>query len=172
MSTASDPPEIRPYDPTTDRKEFWELKRAFERTLGAGTGGEEKERVYQEKLTDDYRAGYLEWVQRCVDECPETVTVAAREEDLVGYVFVLPDSLSYIWDAAVLNELFVVEGARGTGLADRLMERAVAVADDQELPIDRLVLDVDADNGRARAFYERHGFEPWGGMVARSLGEE
>jgi ribosomal protein S18 acetylase RimI-like enzyme len=32
-----------------------------------------------------------------------------------------------------------------------------------------MVLDVDPNNDRAKAFYERHGFEPWGEMVARSL---
>jgi len=45
----------------------------------------------------------------------------------------------------------------------------LSVARDQSLPLDRLVLDVDPDNERARAFYDRWGFEPWGEMVAREL---
>jgi len=43
------------------------------------------------------------------------------------------------------------------------------VARQQDLPLDRLVLDVDRENGRARAFYERHGFDHWGEVVARQL---
>jgi ribosomal protein S18 acetylase RimI-like enzyme len=31
------------------------------------------------------------------------------------------------------------------------------------------VLDVDRGNDRAKAFYDRYGFEHWGEMVARSL---
>ncbi|WP_254768459.1 GNAT family N-acetyltransferase [Salinilacihabitans rarus] len=161
--------EIRPYDPDADREGLWALKRAFELGLGAGTGGDEKARTYEDKLTDDYRAGYLEWVDRCVAEEPRAVTLAESGDDLVGYVFVLPESLSYVWDAAILNELFVREPRRGTGVADDLLEAALSVAREQDLPLDRLVLDVDEENERARAFYRRHGFEGWGEMVARKL---
>ncbi|MFB6126628.1 MAG: N-acetyltransferase family protein [Halolamina sp.] len=88
---------------------------------------------------------------------------------VVGYAFVLPERMAYVWDAAVLNEIFVVPAARGTGVADDLMDAAVALARDQTLPLDRLVLDVDRENDRAKAFYERHGFAHWGEMVARDL---
>jgi len=76
------------------------------------------------------------------------VTVAVEEEEgndpnLVGYVFVLPERLAMIWDAAVINELYVVPESRGTGVADELMGAAVALAGDQDLPLDRIVLDVD-----------------------------
>ena len=74
-----------------------------------------------------------------------------------------------IWDAAVLNEIYVRPAARGTGLADDLLAAVVEHARGQALPLDRLVLDVDPGNGRARRFYERHGFEPWGEVVARDL---
>ena len=72
-------------------------------------------------------------------------------------------------DAAVINELYVRPAHRGTGLADGLFERALDVAAGQSLPLDRVVLDVDGANDRARAFYERYGFEPWGELVARAL---
>ncbi|UTF52377.1 GNAT family N-acetyltransferase [Natronosalvus rutilus] len=175
-------PTIRPYSPTTDADDLWALKQAFELGLGEGTGDDGKSERYESKLTDAYREGYLEWVERCRDEEPEAVTVAAvepesveerneRKSTLVGYVFVLPESLAYIWDAAILNEIYVTPDARGTGVADALMERALAVARAQDLPLERLVLDVDRENDRAQAFYERHGFAHWGEMVARELGE-
>jgi GNAT superfamily N-acetyltransferase len=158
----------RPYRPT-DSDDFWELKRGYELSLGTGTGGDAKESAYRDKLDADYRAGYLEWVRRCVDENPRTVQVAERDGDLVGYVFLLPESLTHIWDAAVLNEIFVVESRRGTGVADDLMEAALTVARTQDPPIDRLLLDVDPDNDRAGAFYDRWGFEHWGDLVVREL---
>ena len=163
--------EIRPYDPDRDREDLWVLKRAFELGLGAGTGGDEKRTVYEGKLTDDYRRRYLDWVDRCVASEERCVTVAdaGGEDGLVGYVFVLPEDLAFIWDAAVLNELYLAEGRRGTGVADDLLAAAVDLARDQDLPLDRLVLDVDRENERAGAFYARHGFEHWGEMVVRTL---
>ena len=91
---------------------------------------------------------------------------------LVGYVFVLPERLAFVWDAAVVNELYLARAYRGTGVADDLMTAAVDVARRQDLPLDRLLLDVDPENARAAAFYDRHGFEPWGEIVARPLGED
>ncbi|RDZ89486.1 GNAT family N-acetyltransferase, partial [Haloferax sp. Atlit-6N] len=83
--------------------------------------------------------------------------------------FVLPESLAFVWDAAVLNEIFVAPDYRGTGVADALMNAAVESARAQDLPLDRMVLDVDRENDRAQAFYERYGFDHWGEMVARDL---
>jgi len=77
--------------------------------------------------------------------------------------------MAYVWDAAVLNEIYVAPEHRGTGVADDLMDAALDVAREQSLPLDRLVLDVDRENERAKAFYERHGFEHWGEMVAHDL---
>lgn len=159
---------VRPYR-DADAPALWELKRGFELGLGEGTGEETKTERYREKLDDDYREGYLDWVGRCVEEQPRAVQVVEEAGDLVGYVFVLPASLCYIWDAAVLNEIYVESDYRGTGLADDLLEAALEVARDQSLPLDRIVLDVDPSNERARDFYERHEFEHWGEMVSREL---
>ena len=167
--------EIRPYEPG-DAEGLWDCKRAFELGLGSATGGDEKQSKYEGKLDRDYREQWFEWVGRCVEADPRCVTVAVNEADdaddtatLAGYVFVLPESHRFIWDAAVLNELYVAPDHRGTGVADELMDAAVAFASEQELPLDRLVLDVDRENDRAKAFYDRHGFEGWGEMVARKL---
>jgi len=160
---------IRPYR-EGDAESLWALKRGFERGLGTGTGDDDKAGKYEAKLDATYRREYLAWVDRCVDENRRAVQVAERGGGLVGYVFVLPASLSYIWDAAVLNEVYVDPDHRGTDAADALMEAALSVARDQSLPMDRIVLDVDRANERARAFYDRWGFEEWGEMVARDLG--
>ncbi|TKX75051.1 N-acetyltransferase [Halorubrum sp. GN11_10-6_MGM] len=166
--------DIRPYDRERDADGLYDLKLAFERGLGENTGGDGKAATYEGKLTDAYRERWLDWVDRCVADDPRCVTVAVgetegSESEVVGYVFVLPERTAMIWDAAVLNELYVAPKHRGTGVADDLMDAALSLAADQDLPIDRLVLDVDAENERARAFYDRHGFAPWGEMVARTL---
>ncbi|PSQ33177.1 GNAT family N-acetyltransferase [Halobacteriales archaeon QS_9_70_65] len=159
---------LRPYDAETDRAALWALKRAFETELGAA-GGDEKATAYERKLTDDYRERWLAWVDRCVADDPRCVTVAERDGGPVGYVFLLPERLAFVWDAAVVDELYVVPERRGTGVADDLLGAATDVAREQDLPLDRLLLDVDPENDRARAFYDRHGFEPWGEIVAREL---
>lgn len=179
--------EIRPYR-RGDADALWERKRGFELGLGDGTGGGDKRATYEAKLTDEYRRKWLAWVDDCVAADERCVTVAvddgsdgsdgggaeagASDGALVGYVFVLPESMAFIWDAAVLNEIYVAPDFRGTGVADDLMAAAVDVADDMDLPLDRLVLDVDRENGRARAFYDRHGFDHWGEMVARELSDD
>jgi ribosomal protein S18 acetylase RimI-like enzyme len=173
---------LRPYDPATDADGLYDCKRAFERGLGENTGGDEKASAYEGKLTEEYRDRWLAWVERCVDGDERCVTVAveggegARGDgptgdagEVVGYVFVLPERLTMIWDAAVINELYVAPAHRGTGVADDLMAAAVDVAADQSLPLDRIVFDVDPANERARAFYDRHGFEKWGEMLSRAV---
>jgi ribosomal protein S18 acetylase RimI-like enzyme len=151
-----------------DAEDLWNLKRAFELELGAA-GDAAKAASYREKLDDAYRESYLAWVERCLADDERCVQLADRDGPAAGYVFVLPERLAHIWDGAVLNELYVREPHRGTGLADNLLDAALSVARGQDLPLDRLVLDVDPDNDRARAFYERWGFERWGEMVAREL---
>jgi len=160
---------VRPYEPGNDADALWTLKRGFETGLGEGTGSEEKQDAYAAKLTEDYRRRWLDWVARCVDEDADCVQVAERDGDLAGYAFVLPESMAFVWDAAVLNEIFVQPAYRGDGVADDLMDAVLAVARGQNLPLDRMVLDVDRENERAQAFYDRYGFEHWGEMVARDL---
>ncbi len=171
--------ELRPFE-RGDEDDLWELKRGFELGIGSGTGGEEKRATYEAKLTAEYRVRWLSWAKRCAAEQDGVVTVAdagdaddtADDADgggLVGYAFLLPESLAFVWDAAVLNEIYVAPERRGTGVADDLLDAALDVAREQNLPLERVVLDVDRENDRARAFYERHGFEHWGEMVAREL---
>nr|NIX22624.1 GNAT family N-acetyltransferase [Actinomycetota bacterium] len=89
--------EVRPYDPDRDREGLWALKAAFERGLGGVADDDGKAEAYDEKLTEGYRARYLDWVDRCVDESPGCVAVADGD-GLEGYAFLLPESLAMIWD--------------------------------------------------------------------------
>jgi ribosomal protein S18 acetylase RimI-like enzyme len=162
---------VRAYDPSSerDRQALWARKVDFETEIGETTGSAEKSSRYDSKLTDEYKRRWLAWVERCVDDDGRCLSLADAGAGVAGYVFVLPERLSFIWDAAVVNELYVVPEARGDGVADALFERAIAVAEEQALPIDRLLLDVDPENDRARRFYDRYGFEPWGGIIAREV---
>ncbi|MGB9958849.1 GNAT family N-acetyltransferase (plasmid) [Haloferax prahovense] len=160
---------IRAYTPKTDSNALWELKRQFELELGGNTGGEEKSTKYRNKVDESYRNRYLDWAEWCVESDPGCISIAEEADSVVGYAFVLPENLAMIWDAAVLNEIFIAESHRGTGIADDLMQRVLETAEEQDLPLDRLLLDVDDDNGRAQAFYNRYGFEKWGDLVARPL---
>jgi len=67
------------------------------------------------------------------------------------------------------SQTYVNEDHRGTGIADDLMEAALAYARDLSFPLDRMVLDVDRENERAQSFYDRWDFSHWGEMVARDL---
>lgn len=60
-----------------------------------------------------------------------------------------------------LEDLYVRDDARGSGLGAALVEAAVARA--QERGCRRIELDVAAGNGPARALYERLGFSSPGG---------
>lgn len=159
---------VERYRPGEDHDALWRLKEQFELELGTATGGSGKEAAYRSKLDESYRERYLRWADECVRE-QECIVLADRAGETVGYAFVLPERYAMIWDAAVLNEIFVAQPYRGTGVADDLMDAVFDIVEDQDLPLDRLVLDVDRTNERAQAFYDRYGFEHWGEMVAREL---
>lgn len=166
---------VRPYDSVDpdDAAGLWSLKEAFERELGGKDA--EKAEKYDGKLTDDYRERYLDWVARCTEneDCLLLAVDGERngdeDEAIVGYAFMLPEEMAMVWDAAVLNEIYVVPEHRGTGLAGELLEAGLDHARTQELPLDRVVFDVDPDNERAYAFYAKFGFETWSEMVSRDL---
>ncbi|MEO9247028.1 GNAT family N-acetyltransferase [Citricoccus nitrophenolicus] len=75
------------------------------------------------------------------------------------------------WPEVQLYSLYVLAEAQGTGVADALLERAIGSGD--------CLLWVLTRNGRARAFYSRHGFAavgdpepmdgPWAGLDEQLL---
>ncbi|MDZ5812378.1 GNAT family N-acetyltransferase [Halorubrum sp. AD140] len=101
---------------------------------------------------------------------PATAPVTHPDLELTGLLLTSVDECPDPFDRPnrlVVGELYVAAPYRGTGLADRLMERAVADAREQDCG--ELRLDVDVDNGRAMAFYETQGFEPYREQLTRSV---
>ncbi|WP_435128647.1 GNAT family N-acetyltransferase [Halobaculum sp. D14] len=98
------------------------------------------------------------WV--AVDDAPDRADPADSQADPVGFITTDVDEAPTVFDRPdrlLICDIYVDESRRGTGLADELVEQATARA--RERGCAELTLDVDVDNDRARAFYERLGFE-------------
>jgi ribosomal protein S18 acetylase RimI-like enzyme len=139
----------------------------YNRTLEATVEGFALVDAPDEEILDEeveFRLGRLEeesyrlWV--AVDTDSETVDLAAGDGDFAGFVSTSVDEAPSVFDRPdrlVIGDIFVRDPYRGTGLADELLARARARAEAADCA--ELALDVDVDNERALAFYEKHGFE-------------
>lgn len=92
----------------------------------------------------------------------DDLTAALEETDATFAGFISVDletaPSSFDWpDRIVIGDLFVKEVYRGGGLADQLVARAVQFA--REDGCEQLTLEVDIDNERALAYYNKLGFE-------------
>lgn len=88
------------------------------------------------------------------------VALADVDGDLVGFVTTDVDESPTVFDRLnrlIVGDIYVREPYRGTGLARDLIDRAAERA--REAGCANLTLDVDVDNERAVAFYEKLGFE-------------
>lgn len=65
-------------------------------------------------------------------------------------------------------DLYVKEDYRGQGYGTRLLRRAETLAENEDCDFVRVA--AEWDNAPARAFYERHGYEPKQAKYAKSLG--
>jgi diamine N-acetyltransferase len=86
--------------------------------------------------------------------------LAVQGDDLIGYCGIGPMKLPF--DAGgrrtfEIYTLYVVEAAKGAGVANALMDWAIA--NSRARGAQDLYLGVYADNARAQRFYTRHGFE-------------
>ena len=101
---------------------------------------------------------------------PAPAGVPGPDRDLVAFVSTSVDACPEVFDRPdrlVVGDIYVNESYRGSGLADRLLERAAADAREQDCG--ELRLDVDVDNERAAAFYEKRGFEPYRKQLTRDV---
>jgi RimJ/RimL family protein N-acetyltransferase len=87
------------------------------------------------------------------------------EDALAGIATVQRQPLLKRRHVAMLSGMYVKEAHRGSGLAATILEAAIAYA---EAEVDQLELYVAVGNDRARHFYIRFGFEPYG-VMRRSL---
>lgn len=96
------------------------------------------------------------------DESQSDQVLANTEADLVGFITTDSEEAPTVFDQPdqlVIGDIYVRPSHRGTGLSRDLIERAKTRA--QEEGCSELALDVDLDNERAVAFYEKIGFEPY-----------
>ena len=101
---------------------------------------------------------------------PAPPGVPDPDRDLIAFVSTDVDACPTVFDRPdriVVGDIYVSAAHRGTGLADALLERAVADAREQDCGEVRL--DVDVDNERAMAFYEKQGFEPHREQLTRPV---
>lgn len=101
-------------------------------------------------------------VDRQDDDGDTETDFADLDATLAGYVTTDIDSSPTVFDnptRLVVGDIYVKEPYRGTGLARKLV--AVAAEGARAEDVRELRLDVDVDNERARAFYEKLGFETY-----------
>lgn len=105
--------------------------------------------------------GYSGFLSSQLDEDGAVVFVAERQRRIVGYVYGAIEPMS--WkdlrdECGFIHDLVVSEGARGGGIGEALLDRAVEWLREQGMP--RVVLGTAAQNDRAQRLFERRGFRP------------
>lgn len=94
--------------------------------------------------------------------------LAVEDEGVVGLIsLVLYKTLLHAGGTALINELVIVEGARGRGIGRRLVQRAMAVAREQGM--DEIEVGTETDNATARRFYGSVGFDQEYVLLGREL---
>ena len=81
------------------------------------------------------------------------------DDDLCGFVGFFPLRNPKTSHKGIMWGMFVKEDARGTGLAEAMVG---AVLDHAQGKVEQILLSVIEENERARRFYEKMGFEPFG----------
>ena len=95
------------------------------------------------------------WGWLCDPTHPETGLIVRVRDDVVGFVhYRLQPSALRGTQILYLDDLFIAEAHRGSGVADDMMDRLREIA--QTHGCSAIRLDTHATNERARRFYERH----------------
>ena len=80
-------------------------------------------------------------------------------DSLKGFLGFTPLRNPKIAHKGILWGMYIKPDTRGTGLAEAMIEAALAYARGH---VEQVLISVIADNKRARRFYEKMGFEPYG----------
>ncbi|WP_276256510.1 GNAT family N-acetyltransferase [Halomontanus rarus] len=116
---------------------------------------EELEHRLNRHETESYRV----WV--AVEDGDDEDVLAETSGDFIGFITTDIDESPTVFDRPdrlVICDIYIKESYRSTTLARELIERAKRRARESGCP--ELTLEVDVENERARAFYEKLGFEP------------
>jgi ribosomal protein S18 acetylase RimI-like enzyme len=105
--------------------------------------------------------GVEDWEQQLRDPA-FAIRVAEVEEQPVGYLKLGPMKLPFTptGPAILLDQLYILKGHHGTGIAHALMDWALDEA--KKRGAREIYLTVYTDNDRAKRFYDRYGFEAIG----------
>ncbi len=125
----------------------------FAAACSEGTPPEDVRRYIESELTACEFRRHMASRTRCI-------LVAGSDDALCGYLMLCREAVPAVIadrDPLELRRLYVLPEQQGLGVADALMVRAI---DEAALAgHDTLWLGVSTGNGRAMAFYRRHGFE-------------
>ena len=103
--------------------------------------------------------GYAWFLGSMLDSEDAVIFVAEQDGAVTGYVFAALEPMSWKelrGPAGYIHDLLVVEEARRTGTATRLMNAAVAWLREKKAP--RVILGTAAQNETAQALFRRLGF--------------
>ena len=114
------------------------------------------------RTSEEIADAYLDQMAMRCREWDGVLLVATGDEKVIGYACVYRRYVSDELDdppgeLAYLSDLVVNEAARGAGVAAALLDAVEARA--REAGVETLRLSVLAGNARARAFYEKTGFD-------------
>ena len=134
--------------------------------------------LYSSRNLDSFLEAFT--LERWADELADphfAFRIAEIDGEPIGYVKIgpmdLPVEPERMAGAREIYQFYLLDAARGTGVADELMRWAIDKA--RELGGSELFLSVFVDNHRARRFYARHGFKdvgPYKFMVGDQADED
>ena len=131
--------------------------------LGAATFVDTFGHLYQPDDLAIFLRSHTEeaWAKELADPA-FAVRLAEADDALLGYAKLGPPHLPFEprGEAAELRQLYVVEAAKGAGIAHQLIAWVIKRARDRRA--DHLYLSVFTENHRARRFYAKYGFEEEG----------
>lgn len=108
---------------------------------------------------DSVESGYASFLASVVGSRDASVFVAERADEVVGYIYVALEPLSWKelrGPAGFVHDIAVRDDARGAGIAKQLMRAAIAWLREHGAP--RVMLWTAAPNETAQRLFERLGF--------------